>query len=247
MRVLVAESALPKVLVIVPCFNEAGNIETVVESIKTTGYDYIVVNDSSTDNSLEILQSKGYRHLALPINLGIGGAMQSGYRYALAHGYEVAVQFDGDGQHRAQALKQVVTPVLEGDCDMVIGSRFIDNAVKDKEEQGFQSTAARRLGIKILSKVMRWTTGKEIKDMTSGLRAVNKDIIALFAQDYPVEYPEPVTNVLVAKHDKRIKEVPVLMSARQHGRSSIGGLKSAYYMINTILLMLSVRKVKGMK
>lgn len=224
-----------KILVIVPCFNEAENILKTVEDLEGGGYDYIVINDGSTDNSLEVLQKNHIQHLDLANNIGIGGVMQTGYKYALRAGYDIAVQFDGDGQHDASYIPAIVKDIANKKADMVIGSRFIK-----KDASDFQSTKMRRLGIKLLSWLLMIMSGKRILDMTSGFRAVNKKVIERFANEYPAEYPEPVTNLDLVRNGFRVKEVPVRMKERQHGKSSITTLKSIYYMLNVILLFFLV-------
>ena len=165
-----------KTLVIIPCYNEEENILAVVRRLQDTcpEADYLVVNDCSTDRSREILSAAGCRYLDLPVNLGIGGAVQSGYRYAMENGYDVTVQMDGDGQHDPAYLEKVVAPVAQGNLDMAIGSRFITH-------EGFQTSFMRRLGINFLSGLIRLLTGCRVRDVTSGYRACNKAMTAYFA------------------------------------------------------------------
>ena len=215
-----------KILVIIPCYNEEKNIVNTVNDLKKVNVDYIVINDGSTDNSLKVLRENNINHINLINNVGIGGVMQTGYKYALKNNYDIAIQFDGDGQHDASYIKDLIKPIKEKRANLVVGSRFVWN------ESEFKSTAVRRLGINILSSLYKIITKKELKDMTSGFRAADKEVIKIFAKNYPSEYPEPVTNLAISKMN--IVEVPVKMKERLHGKSSITPFKSIYYMINVI-------------
>jgi len=226
-----------KVLVIIPAYNEEGNILntcTSIEKVKSKldfTLDYIVINDGSTDNTASICKENKLPMINLVHNLGIGGGVQTGYKYAFKNNYDIAIQFDGDGQHDAEYIKNLVEPIASGEADMTIGSRYIS------ELSEFKSTAMRQIGIKVLSLILKVMSGKKIYDMTSGFRAVNKDIIKLFAMDYPNDYPEPETNVVVVKKGYKVKEIPVKMHEREHGKSSITPLKSIYYMIKVSYAM----------
>lgn len=231
-----------KVLLIIPAYNEAKNIEKVVDNITANfpQYDYVVINDGSKDETRDICKKRGYNFLNLCINLGIGGAVQTGYKYAKDKGYEVAVQIDGDGQHDIVWLEKML-PFLENkEADVVIGSRFID-------KEGFQSSAARRTGIKILSNLIYLCTGCKIKDVTSGFRAVNREYIRIYAESYPNDYPEPEAIVAAVMHGGRIKEYPVVMRERENGTSSINFVKSIYYMIKVTLAILVCRISFGVR
>lgn len=231
-----------RTLIIIPAYNEAENIEKVVDNIiqNFPQYDYIVVNDGSSDTTRDICRERGYQYLNLSINLGIGGAVQTGYKYAKDKGYDVAVQIDGDGQHDIAYLKYML-PVLEnGEADIVIGSRFID-------KEGFQSSAARRVGIKMLSGLIFLCTGCKVKDVTSGFRAVNKQFIDIYAKNYPMDYPEPEAIVSAVMHGGRIKEQSVIMHERENGSSSINLHKSVYYMIKVTLAILVCRISFGIR
>ena len=205
-----------KKLVIIPAYNESENIGNTVKEIKekASDFDYVVINDCSSDKTLEILESNHLNYINLPVNLGIGGAVQTGYKYALEHDYDMAVQVDGDGQHDPAYLHSLEETLIKENADMVIGSRFIKN-------EGFQSTFARRMGIVYFTKMIKSLTGTTITDPTSGFRLVNKDVIALFANDYPRDYPEPESIVALLKRKKKVIEVPVQMKERQGGVSSI--------------------------
>lgn len=227
-----------KVLVIIPCFNEEKNIVDTVNRVKKK-YDYVVINDGSKDNSLKVLQEHNFNYIDLNNNIGIGGAMQTGYKYAYKNDYDIAVQFDGDGQHDEKYINNIINPIINRQANMVIGSRFIGN------ESQFKSTKMRRIGISILSKILNLLVKKEVKDMTSGFRAIDKKVIKIFCEDYPLEYPEPVTNLSLIKKKMVIKEVPVKMKERKFGKSSISNIKSIYYMINVILLLFINNFSKG--
>lgn len=227
---------MPKVLIIIPAYNEQDNIIKTVQDIKKNvpDADYIVINDCSVDHTKEILCSNSAYYLDLPVNLGIGGGVQTGYRYALEHGYDIAIQFDGDGQHDARYIKKIVEPILNGQADMVIGSRFIEN-------EGFQSSAMRRLGINFLSTLIRILCGIHIRDVTSGMRAVNQKMIAEFARNYAQDYPEPEAILAAGLMGAKIVEVPVQMLERKGGTSSINALRSVYYMIKVSISLVLTR------
>lgn len=231
-----------KTLLIIPAYNEEECILNTVNSIKNSklDVDYIVINDGSKDKTEEILKNNNINHIELIHNLGIGGAVQTGYKYAYENDYDIAVQFDADGQHDIKSLKTIIDPVIDEKYDMVIGSRFIEKT------NGFKSSSSRRLGINIISFFIKLFTGKKIYDVTSGYRAVNKKIIKDFANSYPIEFPEPVTNTEMIKKNYKIKEVSVIMKERAGGVSSITSWKSAYFMINVILsiFIVSIRRYK---
>lgn len=231
-----------KILVIIPAFNEEANIERTVNSIRTAypQADCLVINDCSQDSTKKKLEELGVKHVNLPVNLGIGGAVQTGYRYGLENGYDIAVQMDGDGQHDPAYLEKVIEPIRKNEADMVIGSRFIT-------KEGFQSSAGRRAGIKILSGLICVCCLIGIKDVTSGFRAVNRRFMRVFADDYPQDYPEPESIVAVAMHGGKIKEVPVVMQERTGGVSSISLRKSVYYMIKVSLAILICRISFGVR
>lgn len=219
-----------KILVIIPAYNEQECISNTIEKLKNDcpWASYIVVNDCSKDNTVNILDNNRYSYLSLGSNLGIGGAVQTGYKYALLENYDIAIQIDGDGQHDTAYLKDVIKPICDGECDIAIGSRFID-------KKGFQSSFFRRLGINLLNSCIFITTGFSIKDCTSGFRAVNKEFIKLYASDYPIDYPEPEAIVMALMNGARIKEIPVVMKERSGGQSSIRPIHSLYYMIKVSL------------
>ncbi|EHI69841.1 glycosyltransferase family 2 protein [Streptococcus ictaluri] len=228
-----------KKLIIIPAYNESSNIVGTVQVIQKDApdFDYVIINDCSKDNTLEICQNNGFNVVSLPINLGIGGAVQTGYLYAKKNGYDIAVQVDGDGQHNPSFLQYMLQEMINSKVDMVIGSRFINN-------EGFQSSFARRVGIKYFTWLIRLVTAKKITDATSGLRMINRPLIERFSDNYPDDYPEPETVVDVLISGYKVKEVPVIMNERQGGVSSISLTKSVYYMIKVTLAILFV-KLRG--
>lgn len=236
-----------KVLLIVPSYNEE---ENVLENYKriinynkknNTNYDVIIINDGSCDKTEDICINNDIPHISLVNNLGIGGAVQTGYKYAFYNNYDIAVQFDGDGQHDISYVKDIIDPIIKKNADMVIGSRFIDKSVSD-----FKSSKSRRVGISIISFFIKLVTGKKIYDTTSGFRAINKDLIKLFSNEYPVEYPEPVSSTRILKMGYAIDEVAVSMNERNGGVSSLGKFwRQMYYMINVVLSIILVSKESG--
>lgn len=233
-----------KILVIIPAYNEEKNIEKVVSKLKKDypKADYVVINDCSKDSTLKRLEEMKANYVDLPLNLGIGGGVQTGYKYALKNNYDIAIQVDGDGQHDTTYLNNVIEPILRGEADIVIGSRFIN-------KEGFQSSELRRLGITILSVLIKICCGTKVLDVTSGLRAVNRKYIELYANEYPIDYPEPEAIVRASLEGARILEVPVVMKERMAGSSSISSWKSIYYMLKVSLAIVlckisNKRKVK---
>ena len=221
----------PKVLIVIPAYNEADNILNTVRGVVEHGYDYIVVNDGSRDATLDVCRSNGLNVLDLPINLGIGGAVQAGHKYAQRFGYDIDIQLDGDGQHDPAYLDALVREVASG-ADLVIGSRFLEKT------DGFQSTFMRRVGITWLSAMLKLCTGRRVSDPTSGFRACGCRAIDLFCASYPVDYPEPESIAVAIKSGLSVKEISVEMRERQGGTSSIGGLSSVYYMLKVSLAIL---------
>ena len=228
-----------KKLVIIPAYNEEGNLEKTINDIteNAPGFDYVIINDCSTDNTLEMCRHHGFHYLNLPVNLGIGGAVQTGYRYAFYHGYDLAVQFDGDGQHSAAHLEDMAKVLEKSGADMVIGSRFI-------EKEGFQSSGLRRVGIRYFTMLIRLLTGKTITDPTSGKRIVNRKLLEKFTNEYPKDYPEPESVVTILSENYKVKEVPVIMNEREEGVSSISLRNSVYYMIKVSFAILIARMKK---
>lgn len=231
-----------KVLVIIPAYNEELSIKKACEKIiklkDEVDYqlDYIIINDGSTDNTRKVCENNNFNVINLEKNLGIGGAVQTGYKYAYDNNYDIAVQFDGDGQHDERFINPLILPIINKDADMTIGSRFIGN------KSQFKSTLLRQNGIRILSNILEKETGKRIYDITSGFRAINKEIIKVFKDDYPVDYPEPESLVKIIHKGFIVKEIPVVMYEREYGKSSITPLKSVNYMLKVSSRMKKIRK-----
>jgi glycosyltransferase involved in cell wall biosynthesis len=223
-----------RVMAIVPAFNEAGAIGSVVDGIRELdpSFDVVVVDDASTDETARVAAVHGATVLRLPINLGIGGAVQTGFRAALAGGYDFAVRLDGDGQHDPAELPKLLRPLERGEADVVTGSRFLDG---DGE---YRPPIARRIGIRWFARLVSVVTRARVTDTTSGFQAFNRRGIALFADDYPADYPEVEATVLVHRHDLRLVEVSVRMLEREHGSSSITVVRSIYYMLKVTLALL---------
>jgi len=219
-----------KTLVIIPAFNEEGSIGKVVEEVKAylPQGDALVVNDGSNDLTSEIAKAKGAIVLDLPFNLGIGGAMQAGYKYAYERGYDVAIQVDGDGQHDPREIPKLLNVLEKGTADVAMGSRFIG----DSE---YKASVMRRLGMVILSKAISIVVGERLTDPTSGFRAANRRAIQLFSVNYPQDYPEPEAIVLLHQCRLRMKEIPVKINQRFSGESSITKIRSVYYMVKVLL------------
>jgi glycosyltransferase involved in cell wall biosynthesis len=215
---------------IVPAFNEEATVARVIDEILAfdPGLEVVVVDDGSTDRTAEVARARGAHVLRLPFNLGIGGAVQTGFRYAWEHGFDLAVRVDGDGQHDPGELAAVIEPVLADEADIAVGSRFIG-------APGYRSSRSRRVGIRLLAWTVSALTRQRITDPTSGFQAANRLGIRLFAADYPHDYPEAEATVMVFKHRLRLREVPVAMRAREAGRSSITTVRSIYYMVKVVL------------
>jgi glycosyltransferase involved in cell wall biosynthesis len=222
--------ATRKRIAIVPAFNEEATVGSVIDEIHALdpGFEVVVVDDGSSDRTAAVAAEHGAHVLKLPFNLGIGGAMQTGYRYAWENGFDLAVQIDGDGQHDPTELLQLVEPVLEGRVDMAVGTRFAG-------KESYRPPLLRRLAIGFFARTISLLVRQRVTDTTSGFRAVNRRGIALFARDYPHDYPEVEATVMVVKHRLQLCEVAVHMRERRAGRSSIGALSSIYYMIKVLL------------
>lgn len=234
--------AKSKILLIIPAYNEQASIQKTVQILLNTGYDYIVINDGSTDQTEQILKQNNYKHIHLFSNLGIGGAVQTGYKYAYENNYDIAIQFDADGQHNIEYVKDLIQPIIDHKADLVIGSSFINKSAKNQ-----RSSKIRRFGIHFLSNFIKFFSGKRIHDPTSGFRAASSQVIRLFANNYPQEYPEPISNFeLLRSHKFKVKEVPVTMNKRAAGKSSINTRKTIYAAINVCLsiLILSLGRKK---
>ena len=223
---------LKQVAVIIPAYNEEKSIGDVVRGIKRLGEGYIpvVINDNSEDRTTDIALAEGAIVIELPCNLGIGDAVQTGYKFAKENGYDACIQVDGDGQHPTNQIPKLIKSLFEDDYDIVIGSRFV-------MDSDYEISFMRLVGIKILSFFLKILTGLDIKDTTSGFRAINRRALEFFASEYPQDYPEPESLVFAHKKGFKIKEIPTRMSNRMYGKSSITPILSTYYMIKVMLAM----------
>ena len=228
-----------KKIAIIPAYNEKDSIvKTVNDIIKNApGFDYVIINDCSKDNTMDICRYNGFNVLNLPINLGIGGAVQTGYLYAYRNGYDIAVQFDCDGQHDASYLNKMADFLIENNADMVIGSRFID-------KEGFQSSKLRQAGIRYFTRLIKSLSGVTITDPTSGMRMCNRKTIEMFANEYPRDYPEPESTMRLLRHKRKVIEMPVKMRAREEGVSSISSLKNQVYYMIKVTIAIVIEKMR---
>jgi hypothetical protein len=219
-----------KIIIIIPAYNEEKSLPGVIRDLQdnVSHADILVVNDGSRDRTEMVARDLGVKVLGLPFNLGIGGAMQTGYRYAEQNGYDIAIQFDGDGQHVATEVKALLDGLQQGRADIVVGSRFLQTG-------DYRPSFYRKLGIWIFSTVLSAILRMRVTDTTSGFRAVNRRVIEFFAQSYPEDYPEVESLVLLYRAGMSIGEVPAVMRDRTGGSSSITPIRSAYYMIKVLL------------
>jgi glycosyltransferase involved in cell wall biosynthesis len=222
-----------KKIAIVPAYNEEGAIGGVVDEIRAfdPAFDVLVVDDASHDLTADVARAHGARVVALPFNLGIGGAVQTGFRYAAEHGYDLAARVDGDGQHDPAELRALMEAVTGGAADICVGSRFVS-------AEGYRSSRSRRVGIRILAGTVSLLTGQRVTDTTSGFQVLDRKAIELFADDYPHDYPEVEAALMLHKHRLRLSELPVRMRERTAGRSSIRGFRAVYYMAKVMLAIL---------
>jgi len=218
-----------KILIIIPVHNEANNIARVISEAKEKCpfVDILVVNDGSEDSTEEIARKQQVKVINIPFQIGIGGAMQTGFIFASQNNYDIAVQLDGDGQHNPSQIKDLIQPLLNGQADVAIGSRFLDN-------KGYRPDFLHRLAIQLLSKMLLFLTGQKFTDPTSGFRAADKSAIGFFAENYPVDYPEAEVIILLLKRNFQIQELPAMMRPRLSGRSSIRGMYTIYYMVKVL-------------
>lgn len=223
-----------KILIIVPAFNEQGNIGKTVREILSfnPSLSVLVVNDGSRDQTAQEARQSGAMVVSLPFNLGIGGAVQTGFKFALTKGYDVAVQVDGDGQHEVFHLNNLLDPILRDEADMTIGSRFLPPYL------GYRSSFVRRIGINFFAHLLSSLTTYAVTDPTSGFRAFNRRMITVFARYYPQDFPEPEAIAVARRYKARVLEVPVKMRKRTYGNSSIRYLKTLYYMVKVTLAIL---------
>lgn len=229
-----------RVVAVIPALNEARSLPGVLGALRAAapGVDACVVDDGSTDATAEVAARLGATVLRLPVNLGIGGAVQAGFLHARARGYDVAVQLDGDGQHDPAFLAALLAPIEGGEADLVIGSRFLEGG-------GFRSTALRRAGIRYLSWFLRARCGVRVTDPTSGFRAAGPRAVELFSARYPSDYPEPEAVALAHRAGLRVVEVPARMVERAHGSSSITFLRSLYYLVKVSLALVLLPSRRG--
>lgn len=228
------EGAPPsRILVVVPAFNERASIGGVIEAVRAAlpAASVLVVDDGSEDATGEVARGKGAEVARLPFNCGIGAAVQTGYMFAARGGYDIVVQIDADGQHDPGQARLLIEPILEGKADLSIGSRFLVN-------KGYSTTAARRFGIAWLSSLVSLLVGGRLSDPTSGFRAAGREVIRFFAEEYPADYPEPEVLLVLHRAGFRLREVPVVMSQRLAGRSSITLMRSVYYLFKVTLAIL---------
>jgi len=220
----------PKILIIIPAFNEEANIRGVIKAVRTHQPDaqILVVNDGSTDRTAEYVMAEGVTLLSHPFNMGIGATMQTGFKYAVMKGFDVAVQVDGDGQHPADQINDLVKTLVESEADLVVGSRFLSKT-------DYRPSLARGAGMAIFSRLVSLIIGEKVTDTTSGFRASGRRCIEFFSNHYPDDYPEVEALVLLHKKGFSIMEAPVVMAPRQGGRSSITPIKSVYYMVKVLL------------
>jgi glycosyltransferase involved in cell wall biosynthesis len=222
-----------KKIAIVPAYDEQEAIGGVIDELRAFDpeLDVLVINDASRDSTARRAREHGARVVTLPFNLGIGGAVQTGFRYAAQHGYELAARVDGDGQHDPAELAPLVGAVVAGRADICVGSRFAG-------ADGYRSSPARRIGIRILARTVSLLTGQRVTDTTSGFQVLNRKAIELFAADYPHDYPEVEAALMLHKHRLRLCELPVTMRERTAGHSSIRGLRTVYYMAKVMVAIL---------
>ncbi len=230
-----------RILIIVPAYNEASSIQKTILEIKALKCNpsILVVSDGSRDKTVLLAKQSGAMVVALPFNLGIGGAVQTGYKYARDYAFDLAIQVDGDGQHDVSYLEKLIAPVLYENVDMTIGSRFIPPFT------GYQSSFIRRIGINFFAGFISFLTEYKVTDPTSGFRACNRRMIGVFARYYPHDFPEPEAIAIASRYGAKVQEVPVQMRERVGGVSSIRYLKTLYYMIKvTFAIMLDKLKRK---
>jgi glycosyltransferase involved in cell wall biosynthesis len=223
-----------RLVAIVPAWNESGAIGKVVDEIKAydSAIDVVVVDDCSADDTADVAETHGATVLKLPFNVGIGGAVQTGFRYALAQGYEVAVRLDGDGQHAASEIAKILAPLEAGDADLVIGSRFVDPG------GGYRPPFARRVGIGVFARLVSILGGQRVTDTTSGFVALDRTGIELFAAQFPHDYPEVEGTLVALRSGLRVTQVQVDMRERTTGSSSITFVRSLYYIVKVMLALL---------
>jgi glycosyltransferase involved in cell wall biosynthesis len=223
-----------RIVAVVPAWNESGAIGQVVDEIRAfdPGIAVVVVDDASTDDTAVVAEAHGARVLRLPFNVGIGGAVQTGFRYAVAQGYDIAVRLDGDGQHDAGELGKLLQPIEDGDANLVIGSRFVDAT------GSYRPPFARRVGIRVFARLVSLLGGQRVTDTTSGFIALDRVGIRLFSEEYPHDYPEVEATLIALRSGLRLVQVQVDMRERESGTSSITFVRSLYYIVKVMLAIL---------
>lgn len=220
-----------KILVIVPSYNEAENLPSLLHEIRQLHYDVIVIDDSSSDSTAKVASESGVPVLSLAANLGIGGAVQTGFKYAVANDYDIVVQIDGDGQHDPVWVKEIIQPLCQNESDCAIGSRY----VPEQKDTNYKTPFARRMGMYFSTSILYVTTGLRINDTTSSFRALNRNAFEYFANHYPVDHPEAEALFMLHKKRFRICEVPIKMRIRAHGESLFNFTKAFLYPLRVVV------------
>lgn len=220
-----------KIIIIIPAHNEEESLPGLLEEVRRVGYDAVIVNDASSDRTAQVVKAAGFPVLSLPVNLGIGGGVQTGFMYALRNGYDVVVQVDGDGQHDPGQLHLVVAPIIAGEADCVIGSRYLPDA----PDTGYKTPFARRMGMYFSTGILYLATGLRINDTTSGFRALNRAAFSFFATEYPVDHPEAEALLMLYQAGFRVIERPVTMRCRMGGQSLFTFFRAMLYPLRVIV------------
>lgn len=220
-----------KILITIPAHNEEESLPRLLEEVRRAGYDAIVINDASSDATEQVAKAAGFPVLSLPVNLGIGGGVQAGFVYALRNGYDIVVQVDGDGQHDPNQLNTIIAPILAGEADCVIGSRYLPEA----PDTGYTTPFARRMGMYFSTGILYLATGLRINDTTSGFRALNRAAFSYFATEYPVDHPEAEALLMLNQAGFRVIERPVRMRCRTGGQSLFTFFRAMLYPLRVIV------------
>lgn len=225
-----------RVLVVIPARNEEGNLPSLLEEVRKAGYDAVVVNDDSRDATAVVTRTAGFPVLTLPINLGTGGSVQTGFIYGMRHGYDIVIQIDGDGQHDPAQIQKIIAPILAGEADCVIGSRYLPHAL----DRGYTTPTARRLGMHFSTVLLRLASGLWIYDTTSGFRALNRPAFSFFADAYPIDHPEAEALLMLHQRGFRIHEAPAQLRSRKVGRSQFTFFRAVVYPARVIVGFLGI-------
>jgi len=232
-----------KTLVIIPAHNEEESLHVLLEEVRHAGFDAVVINDASSDATESLAIAAEFPVLSLPVNLGIGGGVQTGFLYALRNGYDIVVQVDGDGQHDPGQISKVIGPIVAGESDCVIGSRYMPEA----PDTGYKTPFARRIGMYFSTGILHLATGLHIHDTTSGFRALNRTAFSFFATEYPVDHPEAESLLLLHQAGFRIQEIPVRMRCRTGGQSLFTFFKAMLYPLRVIIGFMGILYKKPMR